>query len=936
MAVERPLSQLNADPLSPLRSKSGLNGTSIVLHESLVAPEKKKTVPNHLLDTKIYHKLSFNDVLQVEPAIVHFPGFEPGKVHRQVLNIINVSSECQQMHIIPPATHYFKAWYKKRDRLVPGLSMEVTVEFRPDEWRYFYDCIRIHCQSTEHLVIPVHAYPVMSTDFPEIVKFPATPVSQRQTKVIPLKCNIPVDFEFQLKFVQPHPAISITPTTGVVPGNGQVDLTATYAPSDFSTAVVKMQLIISQFNTKPLDCTLIGYSSPGLAVPQKSKTNQSDVGTEGPLSPANTAMNASQLDPHSISPISMARRKRQYKGTVKKVTIKEKTKPANEGVEKEGVRFPQNLDVQHSVNAVLIQTPGKLTVKELREAVMSKSGSAQALNPRQLKEAIFDREVREDVLAERKNQLRWQVHLGRDQMTPDERLEITEARKEAVKDYHFKRGDPLAEMEFSRGCTTCSQRRTYRRAEEVPAQTAQFDAYRNDPWALKHRAIGRFQQAVLKVILRQRADDKWSLLRKLVDDYRSGNAGKVDIVTFGGDGEAKYDYLPLHISPESVLTYGFPSYIAPDYKDDMAPDALGIVPSKPTDIVVKRKVPYLGLKVPQQYHLMGYRPHNVLDAAVGYVAPKLVRTLRTGAEDELITMPVPEAAWPDKDQPGVDRLEGIHREDGDDDGEVRDEEDEEEVIELVSGEDRKAVPLVPPAALFKSVDYPSLHIFNPAPGLQVFLPPLPYSEVDPDFHLCPLPRYTHSDPRNKHGATLKKYLDREDVIKGVMAWKKFPSQGLVSLANTPTLTNVWVPRWTDTFGTDLLPDTVPPLLDGLPEADRENIVLSDDSDGEEPETKEVIPEVTLTPSMVNAEFPLINAPQTPEVQQTPDSEEFPFGTKLPTHNNPVSSNGPVPREKRESELEVFLKKRYNRLGEKIQERVSHVNTLTNDPDLILH
>ena len=85
-------------------------------------------------------------------------------------------------------------------------------------------------------------------------------------KVVPLKCNIPVDFEFQLKFVQPHPAISITPTSGVVPANGQVDLTATYAPSDFSTAVMKVQLIISQFNTRPLDCTFVGHSSPGLAV----------------------------------------------------------------------------------------------------------------------------------------------------------------------------------------------------------------------------------------------------------------------------------------------------------------------------------------------------------------------------------------------------------------------------------------------------------------------------------------------------------------------------------------------------------------------------------------------------------------------------------------------------------------------------------------------
>ena len=50
------------------------------------------------------------------------------------------------MHIIPPATRYFKAWYTKRDRLVPGMAIEVEVEFRPDEWRYYYDCIRIHCQ----------------------------------------------------------------------------------------------------------------------------------------------------------------------------------------------------------------------------------------------------------------------------------------------------------------------------------------------------------------------------------------------------------------------------------------------------------------------------------------------------------------------------------------------------------------------------------------------------------------------------------------------------------------------------------------------------------------------------------------------------------------------------------------------------------------------
>eukprot|EP00057_Strongylocentrotus_purpuratus_P017944 XP_011672418.1 PREDICTED: cilia- and flagella-associated protein 221 [Strongylocentrotus purpuratus] len=814
MAVERPLSQLNTDPLSPLRtSQSRLNGASIVLHESLVAPEKKKTVPNHLLDTR--------------------------KVHRQVL-------------VDEPFT----------------LSR----------------------------------------------------------KVIPIKCNIPMDFEYQLKFVQPHPAIAITPMTGTVPGNGQVELTATYSPSDFSTAIMKLQLIISQFNTKPLDCTFIGHSSPGLAILQE--TQHTDTATEGPLSPVNTAV---QLDPQCISPISMARRKKGTGKTGKKKTVTVVKPTKDQGTEKNGVRFPANLNVQHSVNAVLLQTPGKLTAKEIREAVQSKSGTAQALNPRQLKEAVFDREVRDDVQAERRNQIRWQVHLGRDQMLQEERLQIVETRKEALKDYHFKRGDPLPEIEFNRVSTTCTQRRTYRRMTHVPDPVAQFDLYCNDPWAMKHRAVGRFQQAVQKVILRQRATDKWSKLSKLVEEYRSGNAGKVEKVTFGNNGEAKYDHLPLEVGSDKLLTYAFPSYISPDYKDDMAPDALGIVPAKATDIEVKRKVPYLGLKVPQQYRLMGYKAHSVLDAASGYVAPKLVRPLRTGAEDETITMPVPEQAWQEKDDDAiVERLEGI---DGEDD-------DEEEQIELVTGEARKtAAQLVPPAGIFKSVDYPSLHIFNPAPGLQVFLPPLPYAEVDPDFHLCPLPRYTHSDPKNKHGATLKRYLDKEDVIKGVMAWKKFPSQGLVSLANTPTLTNVWVPRWTDTFSPDLLPESVPELLDGLPTEDKENI-LSDDSDDddEDDEAKqEKTHNVALTPSMVNAEFPLIIAPLAPDQQQQPsESEEFPYGSKLPTHNNPVSSNGPVPREKRERELELFLKKRYNKVGEKIQERVTHMNNLTIDPDLVLH
>lgn len=60
-----------------------------------------------------------------------------------------------------------------------------------------------------------------------------------------------------------------------------------------------------------------------------------------------------------------------------------------------------------------------------------------------------------------------------------------------------------------------------------------------------------------------------------------------------------------------------------------------------------------------------------------------------------------------------------------------------------------------------------------------------------------------------------------------MPWKKFASQALQSLANTATLTDVWVPRWTNTFGSDIMPLDTPPLLTGLPLDDKQDLGIDD-------------------------------------------------------------------------------------------------------------
>ena len=73
----------------------------------------------------------------------------------------------------------------------------------------------MYVQDDQNLLVPIHAYPVMSTaKFPSHVRFPATPVGRTRNKTLSLECDVPIDFEFQLTVLQHHPAYIITPMRG--------------------------------------------------------------------------------------------------------------------------------------------------------------------------------------------------------------------------------------------------------------------------------------------------------------------------------------------------------------------------------------------------------------------------------------------------------------------------------------------------------------------------------------------------------------------------------------------------------------------------------------------------------------------------------------------------------------------------------------------------
>ena len=55
------------------------------------------------------------------------------------------------------------------------MAEEIYVHFKPNEYKYYYDTIRINTQ-TETLLIPLHAFPALSREnlrelFPRLIDF---------------------------------------------------------------------------------------------------------------------------------------------------------------------------------------------------------------------------------------------------------------------------------------------------------------------------------------------------------------------------------------------------------------------------------------------------------------------------------------------------------------------------------------------------------------------------------------------------------------------------------------------------------------------------------------------------------------------------------------------------------------------------------------------
>ena len=130
-------------------------------------------------NTKTHYSSHFSS----SPPVVHFSGLIAGQMQTQVISIINRSATSQRLLIVPPNTSFFNIEYEKRGLLAPGMAQKIKLTFLPEEFKYYYDAIKIRGEH-QNLLVPIHGYPIINKiDFPSNFSFGTTPLCEPVKRV---------------------------------------------------------------------------------------------------------------------------------------------------------------------------------------------------------------------------------------------------------------------------------------------------------------------------------------------------------------------------------------------------------------------------------------------------------------------------------------------------------------------------------------------------------------------------------------------------------------------------------------------------------------------------------------------------------------------------------------------------------------------------------
>jgi len=259
----------------------------------------------------------------VRPSVLHFGGFTLGKSHAQHFTVTNTGTKSRRVTVVHPETRFFKvgdgdaksakhavgaggSTPKPSSKLAPGASVRFAIHFAPDDGiRYYYDCVRIHCEGVPGILLPAHAYPVMNAaEVPKSVDFGLREVGGTYTKTFSIRCDVPIAFEYELVRIEkpglkeisekkgnvPGECFEVTPMRGVVPAEGSARVTISYVPHAASTSTMALEVRVSQFGFVPRTCQVRGTGFPRSRVSGKASTGVSRLETrDGFEQPGNSS-----------------------------------------------------------------------------------------------------------------------------------------------------------------------------------------------------------------------------------------------------------------------------------------------------------------------------------------------------------------------------------------------------------------------------------------------------------------------------------------------------------------------------------------------------------------------------------------------------------------------------------------------------------------------
>lgn len=484
--------------------------------------EKNTTLPkvdrHPLLEKEVFDQLHRNEGVEVRPHILHFGGFQIHKEHVHTLRVVNISTSSLRVSIIGPTTQWFKIDFDKKGLLAPGMSEEITVRFEPHEWRYYYDTIKVFCGSqAENLIVPIHAYPSANDiSLPRIVDFGSVAIGTSRSKVIPLSCKIPIQFEFEITLMEAHPDFKITPLAGVIPADGCTEVVITFAPVKHRTSRTELQFNIAQFDFEPVTVSVVGSCSP------ESSKMEALKSVEAERAVAATKRKQEKLAA-TVSKLQGTKDRARIDVSYPVAKEEEMERVVN------GVKVLTSRTDQQATNFVLTQTAGKLPLKDLsafikeqRDAADNRrkwattqqgvgQGEEEEVTVEEDKQALelrFELQYREIDKRDKDKELKSSPAPGEEPPTEDAVEQVRAARKQR----HERLLQHRVQNDIGRVESVLKRANIAVPSNFKPVQKPAWDENANDAFSVRLQVIEKFVRAGSKVSMRVRAQRRSQLL----------------------------------------------------------------------------------------------------------------------------------------------------------------------------------------------------------------------------------------------------------------------------------------------------------------------------------------------------------------------------------------------------------------------------------------